>query len=84
MRDVAVDGDVVCDHVWFKVGKRLAGLRAGDVIQFDARVKTYVKGYRGRDPLRRIENPPRRDWHLAWPTRVRVVERVDVSEGREV
>ena len=48
VRDEA--GTEVTDHAWFVVRKQLQELNAqpGDKIEFVARVKTYVKGYRGR------------------------------------
>jgi hypothetical protein len=41
---------LVTDHVWFVVRKQLKelNLQPGDQIEFTARVKQYVKGYRGR------------------------------------
>lgn len=43
-------GEEVCDHIWFTSGKQFESLelRPGDKICFDARVKSYIKGYRGR------------------------------------
>jgi hypothetical protein len=43
-------GAEVTDHLWFVVRKQLAALnlQTGDKIQFVARVKEYIKGYRGR------------------------------------
>lgn len=40
----------VCDHIWFTTGKQFEALdlQEGDKVCFDARVKTYTKGYRGR------------------------------------
>jgi hypothetical protein len=48
VRDEA--GTEVTDHIWFVVRKQLKELdpQPGDRIEFVARVKTYVKGYRGR------------------------------------
>lgn len=48
VRDEA--GTEVADHLWFVVRKQLKSLnlQPGDKIEFTARVKEYVKGYRGR------------------------------------
>jgi hypothetical protein len=48
VRDEA--GTEVTDHLWFVVRKQLKelNLQTGDKIEFTARVKPYVKGYRGR------------------------------------
>lgn len=43
-------GNLLTDHLWFTVGKQLKNLdlKEGDKVSFDARVKSYIKGYRGR------------------------------------
>jgi hypothetical protein len=48
VRDEA--GTLVTDHLWFTVRKQMKelNLQPGDKIEFTARVKPYVKGYRGR------------------------------------
>lgn len=40
----------ICDHIWLSEMKSLEvlNLQPGDKICFDARVKTYTKGYKGR------------------------------------
>lgn len=42
-----LDGNLLTDHIWFTVGKRIANLilREGERIMFEARVSGYVKGY---------------------------------------
>ena len=45
---VRLDTDeLLTDHLWFPVGKRFGSisLKPGDVIEFDARVGSYKKGY---------------------------------------
>lgn len=39
--------EIATDHIWFTVGKTIENieLNIGDIIQFDARVKQYKKGY---------------------------------------
>jgi hypothetical protein len=51
VRDEA--GNEVTDHLWFVVRKQLKALnlQPGDKIEFVARVKPYIKGYRGRRDL---------------------------------
>lgn len=43
-------GQPVCDHIWMSkmLQLELLDLQPGDKISFDARVKRYVKGYKGR------------------------------------
>lgn len=40
-------GNVLTDHLWFTVGKTLAklNLSENEIIKFDARVNSYLKGY---------------------------------------
>jgi hypothetical protein len=59
-------GTVVADHVWFSVGATFDWLNAGDLIEFDARVTTYMKGYSDNDP----DNPRRMDYRLSRPTKL--------------
>jgi hypothetical protein len=52
-------GTQVTDHLWFVVRKQLKELNAqpGDKIEFTARVKPYVKGYRGRRESEDLPSP---------------------------
>ena len=83
LKDVTEVGSraVVTDHLWFSHTKgfqALGGLQPGDVVEFDARVKEYRAGYRGRKLDAMIENPPRTDFKLSHPTKI---ERVDGCRG---
>lgn len=65
---------VLTDHLWFMCGKwsDALDLQEGDEIQFDARVTSYLKGYRGRredDDLPPVE----RDYRLSHPTKVKKI-----------
>jgi len=68
------DGTPICDHLWCNRTKAFAalGLVPGDVIQFDARVKEYEKGYKGR--REDVYVPIEIDYKLSHPTKVRKVE----------
>ncbi len=64
-------GVIVCDHLWFNLTKAFAllNLQPGDRVQFDARVKKYVKGYFGRrDDV--FDKPAEVDYKLSHPTKV--------------
>jgi len=41
------DGSLATDHLWFDLGKQIKSLnlKEGDTVKFDARIKTYIKGY---------------------------------------
>jgi hypothetical protein len=75
LRDVRDEhGTRVTDHLWFVVRKQLIELnpQPGDKLEFDARVKSYAKGYRGRredDDL----PPPSVDYKLSHGTHFRKV-----------
>lgn len=64
---------IVTDHLWFNLTKGLERLQLqeGDIVGFDARVTTYLKGYRGRreDELHPVEV----DYRLSFPTKVEKV-----------
>jgi len=64
-------GKIVAEHLWFNYTKGFMelGLEAGDVVQFDARVKAYEKGYKGwRDDV--WDSPIETDYKLSHPTRL--------------
>lgn len=62
-------GELLDDHLWFTAGKWSEGLQAGDMIEFDARVGPYEKGYFGR--REDVFAPPSTDWRLTRPTKVK-------------
>lgn len=66
-------GTVVADHLWLNDTKALAALalQPGEVVEFQARVTLYTKGYRGR--RLDVDKPLARDYRLERPTRVRRV-----------
>lgn len=71
LKDVRHGDDIVADHLWFTCGKQFEplDLQAGDVLEFKARVASYVKGYRGyRDD---VYCPVSKDWKLERPTGIR-------------
>jgi len=74
-----VTGRLLTDHVWFKMNKsfdKLGVLSDGDIIQFDARVKRYLKGYRGDDEMKGIGHPLEYDYKLSNPTKLRVINKL--------
>ncbi len=70
-RDITRRGSVITDHVWFDCGKQFAALhlKVGDVVEFEARVTSYVKGYKGRRADR--DSRWELDYRLSNPTGVR-------------
>ena len=66
-------GTRVCDHLWMNATKAfgLLTLQTGDIVQFDARIKPYLKGYFGR--REEVWKPIEVDYKLSHPTRVKKV-----------
>jgi hypothetical protein len=68
-------GKVVTDHLWFSMTRgfeALGTLTTGDVIEFEARVTDYKKGYVNK----RIHvNQRSVDYKLSRPTKMRIVSR---------
>ncbi len=68
----AETGTLVTDHIWFTFSKAFekVNLREGMTIRFDARVKSYSKGYVNRKVG---FDQRRKDLKLSHPTRIHVV-----------
>lgn len=66
-----LDGTPATDHLWFNLTKGFKSLRLqpGEIVEFDARVKPYTKGYQGR--RKHIERPVSQDYKLSHPSKVR-------------
>ena len=60
-------GQIVTNHLWFNYTQRMASchLQPDDIVQFEARVTDYEKGY-GVHTV---------DYRLSYPTKVAVVQR---------
>jgi hypothetical protein len=65
-------GKILCDHLWFNFTKGFEkiNLKENDIVRFDARVKSYIKGYKGYNLEREIESPLREDFKLSHPTKI--------------
>jgi hypothetical protein len=78
-------GKLVTDHLWFMMGKRFESLKLepGDMVRFDARVTSYIKGYRGKQEDDDFDGRPvERDYRLSFPTNlVKVVSTPKVAES---
>lgn len=70
----AETGKVVTGHLWFSYTKGFqdARIAEGDIIEFEARVKEYQKGYVNRQYG---INNRKQDYKLSHPTRIKVVKR---------
>lgn len=69
------NGNKVTDHLWFTMTKgfQKCDLQEGDVVQFDARVAQYEKGYKGYRYDFAIDTPV--DYKLSYPTKIKVIEK---------
>lgn len=65
-------GKEVCNHLWFNLTKGFAALdlKGGEMVEFRARVKPYIKGYKGR--REDVYVPIEQDYKLSHPTKVRI------------
>ena len=63
----------ITEHIWFNLTKGFytLDLKEGDVVEFDARVKRYTKGYMGyrEDVYKPIET----DYKLSHPTKIKKI-----------
>lgn len=68
------EGNYISDHLWFNLTKGFESLnlKQGDVIQFNARVKEYTKGYKGyrEDVYKPIET----DYKLSHPSQCKKIK----------
>ncbi len=68
-----LNGKKVTGHIWFNLTKgfqKICPLKEGDKIQFDARVKDYIKGYAGYKEEIQQERPLEIDYKLNNPTKI--------------
>lgn len=87
---IAVDtGAPLFDHVWMKTGvwarvpwgNDWRSMRPDDVIEFDGRSGSYLKGYMGQRAD--IHRPVELDWRLMRPTRLVLVhDSLSAPSGR--
>jgi hypothetical protein len=71
----ASDGELACDHIWFKEGQWAWELEVGLTFEFDARVDSYVKGYQGRRADELGLGATTVDYHLERPSKVVVISK---------
>ena len=66
-------GKIVTDHLWFNLTKGFESLNLseGEVVEFNARVKKYEKGYFGSRGD--VYKPTEIDYKLSHPTKIRRV-----------
>lgn len=71
VRDVAT-GKVVADHVWFTFSKSFEAVNPveGDVLEFDARIRQYRKGYVNKAAG---INHQRSDYKLSHPGKIKKI-----------
>ena len=70
LTNITEEGTPVCDHLWFNATKGFQACdpQEGDILEFDARVAEYTKGYFGhRDD---VYVPVQEDYKLSRPTKV--------------
>lgn len=74
LKNVSDGSNIMTEHIWFTMTKGfndLGELKCGDIIQFDARVKEYIKGYVNN---REFIDERVIDYKLSHPTKIKKVE----------
>jgi len=71
------NGKYICDHLWFNYTKGFqeANLHEGDIVEFNARVKPYIKGYFGYQWD--VYKPAELDYKLSHPTKFKKINDSD-------
>lgn len=67
----------VANHLWFNktLGfEALGKLKRGDIIEFEGRIDTYEKGYKGRYAEEQGESWAETDYKISRPTKIRLVK----------
>jgi len=75
------NGEILCDHLWFNLTKGfgIIKLKQGDIVEFEARVKSYEKGYKGyRDDI--YDKPIEYDYKLDRPTKIKKIGNVLIAD----
>ena len=73
-------GKNVTDHIWFSLTKgfqNLGKLENGDIVQFQARVKPYTKGYVGRNEFDMVVDEREIDYKLNNPTKIEKIGKIN-------
>lgn len=73
-------GNIVADHLWlnYTKGFEACDLCVGDIVQFNARVRVYEKGYKGHRYENEFFHPISIDYKLSHPTKISVVEHAEI------
>jgi hypothetical protein len=69
-------GQIVTDHQWFNMAKGFeqADLKLGDLVEFRATVKKYIKGYESKwENI--LYKPTKADYVLSRPTNIRKLDK---------
>lgn len=79
------NGEIITDHLWFNFTKgfQKADISENDLVQFNARVGYYEKGYKGYkdDEELLAEHPVETDCKLSFPTKIKVLEKGSEKNG---
>ena len=73
-------GKILTDHLWFNKTKgfeKLGKLNEGDLTQFDARIREYVKGYVN---YHKMIDDRCIDYRLSHPTKIKLVKKTPYSD----
>lgn len=75
IRDIESNGETVADHQWFRINEGFENLQLqnGDIIEFNADVSAYVKGYLGKNKQLKKERCVRLDYQLINLSNIKVI-----------
>jgi len=72
-----LNGKEFADHVWinYTAGFDIIGeFQRGDLVQFEATVSEYVRGYLGEKIEDRLKHPLQIDYRLKYPRKVKLLQ----------
>lgn len=77
LKDIKLHNQILCDHLWFNYTKGFeqCDLHEGDIVQFDGRINSYQKGYKGWNEEKQLLALISTDYKIERPTHVQVILR---------
>lgn len=66
------ENKMVTDHLWFTQGKCWSDMTIGQKVEFEARVKQYEKGYKGKREV--VDAMIQTDYKLERPTKIKLLD----------
>lgn len=74
------NGKRVANHLWFETRKIFNNCKIGDVVEFEAEIDCYVKGYKGQNKKLFNTKPLAFDYQLSNPLNVHKIANANSNE----